>query len=226
MIKTHIKNIIGPKVSNFNYPIIVNSYGRSGSTVLMKSITQSAVNVKNERVKELLSRSISLSAWSLETSKIKNGLVYKTHDYPPENYRLNNIRMIYTFANPIDVVYSLMRLYELRGVEWMNEHHRHLNAPVSNDFNITEVDQLHLEHHLESWLSEKRVPIAFVRYETMWDYEEKISDFLGFKIEFPPYKKRKAKYGKEMDIKNQIKYSYSKLIDKVDSLDDFFIKNK
>ena len=53
----------------FDYPILVNSYGRSGSTVLMRSMVKSANEAKNEKVQELVFKSISQMAWDLNGKK-------------------------------------------------------------------------------------------------------------------------------------------------------------
>jgi hypothetical protein len=55
-----------------------------------------------------------------------------------------------------------------------------LKVPYTNFENIIEEDQLELENHLNTWLDEDRIPIAFIKYEAMWEYQDEISEFLGF----------------------------------------------
>jgi hypothetical protein len=88
--------------------------------------------------------------------------------------------MLYTFADPVDVVLSLLRLYGERGEEWMKQYYDHLKVPYTNFENIIEEDQLELENHLNTWLDEDRIPIAFIKYEAMWEHQDEISEFLGF----------------------------------------------
>jgi len=226
MLKKITKNIIGQAFSKFNYPMVVNSYGRSGSTVLTKSIINSSIQTKNVTIRNIAYRAISQSAWDLNNTNLKNGIVYKTHDYPPSIYQNSNLKMLYTFADPVDVVLSLLRLFEEKGEEWMKLHYKHLGVSYTNSFDqIIYEDQLQLEKHLDSWLNEARIRVAFVRYEKMWDHQDEISDYLGFHIELPEFRERKA--SKENDFENieTIESSYKSLREKISKLDNFFITN-
>ncbi len=222
MVKKKLKNIVGNWCSNFDYPIIVNSYGRSGSTVLTNSIKKSAIESKNERVRNIAFRSISQCAWDLESSALKGGIVYKSHDYPPSECFKNDVRMLYTFTEPVDVVLSLLRLHDERGEEWMKEHYKHLKVPYTNFRDIVNEDQLQLEKHLDSWLQEERFPIAFIKYETMWEHQDDISEFLGFKVELPPFKERKANEQRDKDLIRKLQKTYKPLRTKIKNMDDFF----
>ena len=209
----------------FDYPILVNSYGRSGSTVLMRSIVKCANEAKNKKIQELAFKSVSQTAWDLNGKQLRNGMVYKTHDYPPDETFNNEVKMLYTFANPIDVVLSLIRLYDTRGEEWMKQHYDHLKVPYTNFENIIEEDQLELENHLNTWLDEDRIPIAFIKYEAMWEYQDEISDCLGFKIELPTYRKRKAKSKGDDELLSKLEHTYSYLRKKIEKINGFFIHN-
>jgi hypothetical protein len=225
MLKKLFKDQIGSALTTFDYPILVNSYGRSGSTVLTKSIINSSIEIENKKGRDLAYRSISRVAWDLEKKQLKDGIVYKTHDYPPDSKPKKNVRMLYTFADPVDVVLSLLRLYDERGEEWMKQHYDHLKVPYTNFENIIEEDQLKLEQHMNTWLDEDRFPIAFIKYEAMWEYQDKISEFLGFKIELPTYRKRKAKSKGEDELLSKLENTYSYLRKKIEKINGFFIHN-
>jgi hypothetical protein len=62
--KKDIKDIISSYFSIADYPILVNSYGRSGSTILTKSIIENANKIKKGPIKKIFSPSISKSAWN------------------------------------------------------------------------------------------------------------------------------------------------------------------
>lgn len=223
MVKNYTKNIIGSYCSTFDYPILVNSYGRSGSTVLTKSIINSAIKTQNEKVRDIVFRSISQSAWDLDNVELKNGIVYKTHDYPPRKEINSSARMLYTFADPVDVVLSLFRLFENRGEVWMKEHYDHLKVPYNNFKMIISEDNLHLERHLDAWLHEERCTVAFIRYETMWEHQDDISNFLGFDVHLPPKRDRKAKKDQPQELTDKLSVTYKALRNKVSRLDDFFV---
>ena len=226
MLKQITKIIIGKSFTKFNYPIVVNSYGRSGSTVLTKSIINSSIQTNNATIRNIAYRAVSQSSWDLNNANLKNGIVYKTHDYPPSTYLNSNLKMLYTFADPVDVVLSILRLYKEKGEEWMELHYEHLGVTYTSNFDqIILKDQLQLEKHLDSWLNESRIRIAFVRYEKMWDHQDEISDFLGFHIELPEYRERKASTENDLKTIETIKSSYESLRKKISTLDNFFITN-
>jgi hypothetical protein len=223
--KKDIKDIISSYFSIADYPILVNSYGRSGSTILTKSIIENANKIKKGPIKKIFSPSISKSAWNLEEAVLKNGLVYKTHDYPPTKGFNTKTRMLYTYSDPIHVVLSLLKLFDERGEEWMKKHYSHLKAPYNNFEKIIEEDSLMLEKHLNSWMQEDRIPIAFIKYESMWNHQEDISNFLGFKINLPPYKERKAINNVDENITEKLEQTYGNLKKRIYKLELFFITN-
>ncbi len=222
-LKKVAKNLIGNAFSSIDCPVVVNSFGRSGSTVLVDSIVDGVVRVRNSRIRSIVKRSVSIPAWSLENTRLHRGIVYKTHDYPPSCYLKKGVRMIYTFSNPLDVVLSLLRLWEDLGDGWMESHYKHLGVEYTVAFSeIVNQDRLMLEKHLDAWLGERRIPIAFVRYETMWKNQKKISDFLGSKVELPMWRERKPKEVSR-DLVKSILNTYKPLQDKIDGLSDFFV---
>lgn len=222
-MKDKIGRLIGKAFSEINFPILINSYGRSGSTILTKSVIKSSIKKENKLLRKVLFRSISQSAWDLQNTNVRDGFVYKTHDYPPVQSFKNKVRMVYTYADPVDVVLSLIRLYDERGKSWMKEHYQHLQVPFSNFDRIVVEDQLCLEKHFDSWLMEKRFPIAFVKYESLWDHQEELSDFLEIPLKLPPYRERKTKNMDSVEVVSKLKKTYSSLIKKINNLDSYFI---
>lgn len=217
-----LKNLIANRYSKLNYPILVNSYGRSGSTLLTDAIVTSSIETKSYFLQKIISRSLQKRAFDLENTTLTNNTVYKTHDYPPKQNFNINLRMLYTFADPIDVILSLIRIYEANKKEWIKDHYQHLKVEYINNFwEILNTDQLCLEKHIDTWLNEDRFPIAFIKYETMWNHVEDISDFLGFQIKLPPYRARKSKKQKK-EIVLKLKQTYEPLLEKVYNLDEFF----
>jgi len=133
--------------------------------------------------------------------------------------------MLYTYANPVYVILSLLRLFNEKGEKWIKEHYLHLKAPYNNFKKIIEEDNLRLEKHLKSWLQEDKIPIAFVKYENMWSHQKDISNFLGFKITLPAYKNRKTIIDVNKDITKKIEKTYGNLNKKINNLDSFFVIN-
>jgi len=224
-IKKSIKILITYIFSPLKNAIIVNSYGRSGSTMLRDSIVESLAKEKNKIVNYALLKSIPQPAWDLDEVKIRTGFVYKTHDYPPKKNFNCNVRVIYVFADPVDVILSLLRLYKKKGEAWMREHYEHLKAPYTDFNNIIYEDQLRLEKHFEAWIKEDRMPVAFVRYEELWNHQKEVSDFLGISIQLPPYKERNSKKFNDPQVIEKLKITYSSLREKVLNQESFFTNN-
>jgi hypothetical protein len=221
-MKKTAKNIIAKSLSYFDHPIVINSYGRSGSTTLVKSIVKNVVEANNSQIPKIALRSLYQEIWNLNDARLRDGIVYKTHDYPPKQIVNKKVRMIYTYANPVDVILSLLRLYEIKGEIWMKIHYKHLKAEFTSFEKIIEEDQLRLEKHLNTWLNFKQFPIAFVKYESMWKHTDEISEFLGFKVELPDLKERKAREFSGENVKPEIRNTYASLIKKVIELKPFF----
>lgn len=225
MIKKYMKRALGKACSSIDVTVIVNSYGRSGSTMLMESVLDAAVGRRTAFMRHVCRRSILDTAWDLNAMRIERGLIFKTHDYPPQNSLGAHARVVYIFSDPVDVVLSLLRLHDELGEEWMQMHYEHLRAQYGEFGKIIDEDQLGLERHLDSWLNEKRFPVAFVRYNDLWQRQNELSDFLGVAIQLPPYKERKAKKQNDPGIIKRLEATYASLRKKVGQLDDFFINS-
>lgn len=226
MIRNQFKNFILNIYSKTNSSIIINSYGRSGSTVLTKSILKSIVRDITFSDSKLVKSSFSREAWDLNEINIKSGAVYKTHDYPPIEVPEGNFKMLYTFANPIDVVTSIKRLKNEKGMKWINDHFDHLKVDNADIDKIDQQDILKLESHLNTWVNETRFPVMFLNYETMWDYQSEISEFLGFTFELPEFKKRISNVDKDEETYSMLQETYSSLIHRIAELDNCFVINQ
>lgn len=142
---------------------VVNSYGRSGSTVLAESLGD--------------------VLWITDLRQMPEG-IYKTHDYPSDV----DAKIVYTFANPLDVIASVIKMS--RKKHWLNLHCQHMRVPYFDISDIYREDKLHLEDHLNAWLGVEGV--CFARYEAMWDYQQELSDYLGVQVSLPAYRPRES----------------------------------
>lgn len=91
--------------------------------------------------------------------------------------------------------------------------------------NIIDKDILSLEDHFDSWNKESRIPIAFIRYESMWDHQNEISNFLGFKIKLPAYRERKSTSTENEVLHTKLIQNYSSFIDKINDQPDFKVNH-
>lgn len=193
--------------------------------MLKDGIVNGVLLTVNGKKREMVRSSVYQKKWDLNNAALHNGVLYKTHDYPPENRLKNNVRILYIYSDPVDVILSLLRLYDVQGEEWMKTHYKHLRVSFTDFKRIIYEDQLQLENHLQCWLEEERYRIAFIRYEKMWSHQDDISDFLGFKIDLPKHRKRTSKNFIDQSTIKSIEKSYKPLRTKVNALKDFFTNN-
>jgi hypothetical protein len=222
---TIFNQIFGRFISPLKTGIIINSYGRSGSTMLRDSIL-SGLPGKLGTFKNNLFRSvIKQQAWDLNTERIARGFIYKTHDYPPSKSFDRHIRVIYIFSNPINVILSLLLLQNKCDNDWFKEHFEHLKAPYRDPQKMIYEDVFRIENHLDQWLMEERFPVAFIRYENLWEYQTQLSQFCNAKISLPPFRKRSDKSIFDEKIVNEIKLTYKSLIAKIDNFENLFFNS-
>lgn len=225
-IKKQVKNLIGKCVTPLSSAILVNSYGRSGSTLLANSIVESVCHDKIKAHSKLIKKSIYFGLWDIYNCNILNGFVYKTHDYPNLNNK-RNIKCLYIFADPVEVVLSLINIYKnLETDSWMRLHFEHLKAPYVEDFySIINYDTLRMENHFDSWIFQNDISVAFVRYESLWQNQHNISEYLNLPLQLPPYKERTAKSIKNTELRKNVEVTYSEFRNKLNSCNDFFTIN-
>lgn len=224
-MKLEIKRFLYKLHCTYKHSVIINSYGRSGSTVLSNSVTESACK-KPFLYRKAILRAGKIGTWDLNSAEIKRGFVHKTHDLPPDKILTGDIKYVYIYGDPANSILSLIRLVETG--EWSKEkfilHSEHLKSVTSDVYDCVDRDALNMESHLDSWLAEKRFPVAFVRYESLWNNVDKLSDFLDIKIDLPAFRERRG-YDHDPSVVTQIRQTYKAMTEKVDSLEDFFITN-
>ena len=178
-------------------PIVVASMGRSGSTVLSDAICdanwrRAFAAVRHTRYR----RSMLRQAWRLNAVKLQAGYIYKTHDLPPGNGGKSGARFVYTFADPFDVISSLLALGRRNGMNWINRHATHMIGGRLVDLEeLLDNDVLCLESHFESWLAFQAPNVAGVRYDRLWEQEQVIAEFLGIPLRLPPRLRRGSSPG-------------------------------
>ncbi|GIG53769.1 hypothetical protein [Demequina activiva] len=186
MVPQALRTVAVKATSRIGRPVIVNSYGRSGSTVLFMAIRNSA----SKPVLRVAppSRDYGAQAWRLEGLRVGSGRVYKSHDRPPTRMP-RGARMLYVFGDPVASTLSVIK----RGsdsAEWMALHCEHLGVPRCAPEDLIGRDALRIEEHLRSWLDGELGPIAFVRYEALWEHADRISDFAGLPVTLPQRRER------------------------------------
>lgn len=161
------------------------------------------------------------TAWDLNRRKFRPGIVYKTHDYPPKAALPNFTRIVYTFSDPTEVVFSLLKQDRKLGRAWIDEHYAHLRAPKGGFDKITQEDTLCLGRHFHAWMQPQAYPVLCVKYSALWSSVDKISDFLGMKVTLPAYRPRQTDLSQlPIDQVDQVRETYAELAKEIQNAPD------
>ena len=174
--------------SRIGQPIVINSFGRSGSTLLYYAVASSA-----SRIGEPGSRLLSDTAWNLGTTPLERGKVYKTHDYPPDG-GLGSAKLVYVFGDPVEATASLDLKVRKSGKSWLDSHCDHLKVPRCAPGEYFDSDCLRIAAHFTTWVDQRSCNAAFVRYEALWDHAKELSDYVGFHVKLPRRKPRRSSH--------------------------------
>jgi hypothetical protein len=183
--KRLIQNMIPSEVN----PILIASMGRSGSTLLFDA-TRRSVAVARFGVSgaaNFLLKVATDSAWDIANTTFKDGVVYKTHDFPealPMNLTAKKLKTIYVYGLASDAAISVYSCLDRYGREWVDDHFRHLHANGAVE-DLIHRDVLRIEDQLDRWTAEGGAERLIVRYSALWDNVDQISDYLGVKVSLP-----------------------------------------
>lgn len=220
------KRRLAPVVSRLATPVIVNSYGRSGSTLVCDMIVRSAVRRWLGPGRSLAERSIRGYAWDLASAGLANGQCLKTHDYPPalpDRRRDRTPRVVYLFGDPVVAAASVLRMAQVRGSAWLEEHCRHLKVQPVTARDILDRDALQLEAHFEAWRGHVGWPVAMVRYETLPAAVGRLGAYLGVALEAPEWRPRRGATELDPGELERLEATYGRFRERVEALPDFFI---
>ena len=199
------------------YPgVIVASYGRSGSTLLYRAVIEAMCAARFGKYRNFVAE----ESWTLGDKPLRSGLVYKTHDYPTVLAGRNDLRTLFVFGSARDAVLSVIEQEEKEGHAWIDEHLEHLKAqgPMAD---ILERDILGIGSQLSAWAGFAESPVLCLRYEALWDAEERIREFTGLPVVLPPRRARSEKSVPE-EVRASVERVYGPLDERIDQLPDVF----
>lgn len=221
-LKSELKHFLQGILFRNSPPIIVSSIGRSGSTVLYRSLCHSNILFKFPLIKTFERRLMSENSWDLNSKKFRRGVIYKTHALPNKLKEDLNVKVIFVFGSAIDCVMSVLKCQENYGKDWINLHLNHLdaNGDISD---ILSRDILRIEEQIRGWNLKKSTPRLIIKYNSLWKYNKEISEFVGFKLNLPP-KQERTNYKKIMPLMyKKVKQQYADLDEYINDLPDFQI---
>lgn len=191
-------------ISRVSAPILVTSYGRSGSGLLYRTLKDSVARYA------VLSNRIGLSINSLDHD-FKKGFVYHSHSFPRVQFPSPAPRIIYIYSNPLQAVFSTYHAAFMG--DWWDRHCAAfgLQPPFPDPRCLFERDLFDFKGHFESWLRLQSAEVLFVKYESLWSHISRVEEYVGCKIDLPIQKQRKTK---QSEIRNteRIEATYCDLI--------------
>ena len=202
---------------------VITSIGRCGSQLITEAIHNHVWGFVDHPKAFLKKTRPFIRQYPEEFS---NGSVYKTHLYPIEYP--DNCKIVFTFGNPLDIILSVIR--RSKEPNWGPAHFKNLAANWTDFPDIMNRDVLNLEKMFDAFYNqEHNFDLMCVRYESMWDVEEQMSEFLGFEFKMPTKIDRIAvKQKADLSIEEVERFNtgYSSLIRKIENAKDVKVSRK
>lgn len=153
---------------------------------------------------------------------------------PPEGIT-SKTKIIYMYGNPQHAVTSLFRRnihhYQHKKLRTKTNEEIIDNNMTLQEYAALGVDKFKLRGHFYNWYNYRfDCPVAFVKYETIFENIDKIIDFVGlpgYLIRFFPKKKKRNSGTKDLptNVKKQLDGMYGKLSEEFDRLAGVEIRN-
>ena len=191
--------------------VIVTGMGRCGTTLLYDALLEYGF------------KETTFLDTCRECFIFRYGRVYKTHYLPPDKLHYN-VKMIYMFGNPYDIVISATRQIN----SWGKLHHEHLGSDLFVGNNeLYYKDTLQLHRHFDMWYRQQGFSFISLKYETLYeDYNRRIlNQYLGLELQLPPYSKRESDWGHHPHRQDIIN-TYMNLYEKIECADSVRIWDK
>lgn len=220
VIRTHAKEALKCLLPR-RAPIIVNSFGRSGSTLLHDALVEAATLRSTNR---LASRLVRANAWELDTHPLYRGGVFKTHD----RYTVTaatvvaHAKHIYIYGDPVEATLSTIARTKREGQPWLDEHCDHLRVPRVTPEELVHRDALQIEAHMSSWMR-CASPVLFVRLDRLWDNITSIEQFVSMPVPLPEQAPRRSKTNLPREHIAGVEATYANFANWLDALPDAFI---
>ena len=200
--------------------IIVSSLGTVGSKMLRKSLETAGIKTKHG----FSPSNHQYPAFIEKLPKTKKCL--KVENFSKDDAKaLIEWRVLFIFADPIDIVLSVQNRLQDRGEKWLRHHFRNMNADFDDYERIHAKDALKLERFFDAYYRPQKFPLLTLRYETLWNHVETISRFVGRPIQLPARNPNNEWSGSIprnvrrslLDPKrlNEFQQTYGKLINKI-----------
>jgi len=207
--------------------VVICSLGRCGSTLLYRSVLKTG-HYKKRFIRKGKRKGFIRNINDLNSVNI-DGCCFKSHDFAPEHLP-EGMKVIFLFGNPLHIIVSIKNNENRLGRgTWIKRHFLNLNSDFSKYPQMFKKDVLNLEKNFDSYNCMHSYDILSVRYETMWNYQDEIGEFVGAdNLDLGEFKERDSVNALndmlEEDVK-MINETYYSLSDKVKNVPDIKLYN-
>ena len=169
--------------------ILSASIGRVGSTLTWQALVRSRAAHLMGSYRPIDWRLVSDTCWDLAGYRPRPGTVCKTHDFPYALDPRHRLRSVFLFGRPSDAALSVYRCIATEGMEWVEDHFRHMhaNGPVAA---LLDRDVLRMEEQIEAWRGVTDRDVLCLSYDGLWQHVDALSDFVGFRVNLPARRDR------------------------------------
>ncbi len=172
--------------------IVITSFGRAGSTLVFDAVTEALARARFGTDASFAQRITRDPAFADDLGHLHPGVVYKSHRYPNVLEGRERVRAVFLFGSTMDAALSVHAQKSLRGEGWVKQHFEHLQRPYRYDALLSE-DVLGFREQCIAWMGYQKAPVLCMRYEGLWDNQDKLSKFCGLDISLPPRRERDKK---------------------------------
>lgn len=190
---------LGDKVSKVIFsekkPIIIASTGRSGSSLLFRSVVEGYIKRRRPTLARLFPKTMRKLAGAfiarLDDIESMARPVGKTHDLFTDACA-SNATVIFIYGDPLESALSVENQVKKNGASWFDHHVFHLRSRGRSS-DLYQADVLNYRNQMDSWVTTKRENVLVLHYDQLWEMKNEISHFLGFEVSIPLRRQRSAK---------------------------------
>lgn len=144
--------------------------------------------------------------------------VWGGHEYPDQLDSDLPFRVIFLFADPVDIVLSVRKQEFVEGENWVRNHVEHMGGDWAEWPDLFKKDILGLERMFDAYHQPQRFPLLTLRYESLKlrPNRDILNAFVGRPVNLPPWRCRRDLYWRyARDVRESANRTYRPLQEKV-----------
>jgi hypothetical protein len=215
-MKQSIREIAQLSLPSRFAPVVVASMGRSGSTLIHDAICQGLAAARFRSTSRLAARLVAGYAWDLGATQFRPGVVYKTHALAEELRGRPDVKVVFLFGSAVDAAVSVLNARKNYGDDWIAAHFQNLRA--QGDLNtLADRDVLRFADQLDGWTSHASNPVIALKYDALWDNQDRLSAFLGYDVTLPERRARSEKVV-DAEVIDRLNETYATLEARIEAM--------